>query len=85
MSNSTPVKDGLIPAVIQMMNVWFVNNGCNFMKFVERCFIPCVLPYGSDVTVDVRFKFRRWGETGLHVGSAGSIGSRVTRDADMAR
>ena len=39
-------------------------------NFVERCPIPCVLPHGSDVLVDVRFKIRRWGETGLHVGSA---------------
>ena len=32
-------------------------------NFVERCPIPFVL-------VDVRFNIRRWGETGLHVGSA---------------
>ena len=49
MSNSTPAKNGLIPAVVQMMSAWLVNNGCNFMKFVERCFVPHVLPYGSDV------------------------------------
>ena len=35
MSNSTPIKNGLIPAVVQMMSAWLVNNGCNFMKFVE--------------------------------------------------
>ena len=33
--DETPVKNGLIPAVVQMMSAWFVNNGCNFMKFVE--------------------------------------------------
>ena len=35
------------------------------------------------------FKIRGWDETGLHVGSArrfgGSIGTLVTKDADMAR
>ena len=34
------------------------------------------------------FKIRGWDETGLHVGSArrfgGSIGTLVTKDADMA-
>ena len=30
MSNSKTVKNGLIPAVVQMMITWFVNNGCNF-------------------------------------------------------
>ena len=39
--------------------------------------------------MDVRFKIQGWGETGLHVGSAccfgSSIGSLVTRDADVAR
>ena len=53
----------------------FVNNGCNFMKFVERSFVPRVLSHGSDVLV--RFKIRRWGETGLLVGSAFSFGSSI--------
>ena len=26
--------------IVQMKSVWFINNGCDFMKFVERCFIP---------------------------------------------
>ena len=39
MSNSTPVKNGLIPAgaqmmVMMMMSAWFVNDGCDFVKFV---------------------------------------------------
>ena len=36
MPNSTPVKNGLIPAVVQVMSAWFVNNGYTFMKFVQR-------------------------------------------------
>ena len=34
MSDSTPVKNGLIPAGAQMMSAWLVNDGCDFMKFV---------------------------------------------------
>ena len=34
MSNLTPVKNRLIPVVVQMMSAWFDNDGCNFMKFV---------------------------------------------------
>ena len=41
-----------------MKSVGFINNGCNFVKFVERCLIPRVLPYGSDVFVNVRLKIR---------------------------
>ena len=37
MSDSTLslVKNGLIPAVVQMMSACFVNNGCNCMKFMK--------------------------------------------------
>ena len=45
------VKNRLIQAVVQMTSAWFVKNGCNVMKFVERCLIPSVLPYGSHVFV----------------------------------
>ena len=55
MSDSTPVKNKLIPAVAQMMSAWLVNDGCDFVKLVKWCLIPCVLPHGSDVFVDVRF------------------------------
>ena len=89
MSNSTPVKNRLIPAVVQVMSVWFVNNGCNFMKFVEWCLVPHILPYGSDVFVNVRFKIRGSGETWLHLGSVcsfgSSIGSLVTRNESLDR
>ena len=34
MSDSTPVKNGLIPAGVQMMSAWLVNDGCDFVKFV---------------------------------------------------
>ena len=89
MSNSTPVKNRLIPVVVQMMSAWFVYDGCYFVKFLKWCLIPCVLPQGSDVFVDVRFKIQGWGYTGPHVGSArcfgSSIGTLVTRDADVAR
>ena len=87
MSNSRPVKNRLIPAVVQMTSVSFVDDGCNFMTFVEQCLIPSVLSYGSDVFVDFGFKIREWGETELHVGSAcsfgSSIGSLVSRDAQI--
>ena len=33
MSDSTPVKNGLIPAGAQM-SAWLVNDGCDFVKFV---------------------------------------------------
>ena len=33
---------GLIPAVVRVMSVWFVN-ACNFMKFVEWCLFPRVI------------------------------------------
>ena len=33
MSDSTPVKNGLIPAGAQMRSAWLVNDGCDFMKF----------------------------------------------------
>ena len=36
-----------------MMSAWFVNSECNFMKFVELCLVPCVLPDGQG-----------WGEKG---------------------
>ena len=32
MSNATPVKNGLIPAVVQTMSAWVANDGCDFMK-----------------------------------------------------
>ena len=34
MSDSTPVKNGLIPVGAQMMSAWLVNDGCDFVKFV---------------------------------------------------
>ena len=34
MSDSTPVKNGMIPADAQMMSAWLVNDGCDFVKFV---------------------------------------------------
>ena len=34
MSDSTPVKNRLIPAGAQMMSAWLVNDGCDFVKFV---------------------------------------------------
>ena len=34
MSDSTPVKNRLIPAGAQMMSAWLINDGCDFMKFV---------------------------------------------------
>ena len=71
-----------------MATEWFFKNGCNFMKIVSWCLVPCVLPYGSDVLVDVRFKIRGWGEKGLHVVSAccyGSyVGTLLTWDANVA-
>ena len=30
MSNSTPVKNGLIPAVAEMMSTCLANDGCDF-------------------------------------------------------
>ena len=39
MSDSTPVKNGLIPAVAQMMRAWLVNAGCDFVKFVKWCLV----------------------------------------------
>ena len=35
MPDSTPVKNGLVPAGAQMMSAWLVNDGCDFMKFEE--------------------------------------------------
>ena len=32
MPDSTPVKNGLVPAGAQMMSAWLVNDGCDFMK-----------------------------------------------------
>ena len=32
MSNSTPVKNGLISAGVQMMSGWLVKDGCDFVK-----------------------------------------------------
>ena len=52
---SKNTKNKLISAVAQMMSAWLVNDGCDFMKLVKWCLIPCVLPHGSDVFVDVRF------------------------------
>ena len=34
MSDSTPVKNELIPAGAQMRSAWLVNDGCDFVKFV---------------------------------------------------
>ena len=34
MSDSTPVKNRLIPAGAQMMSAWLIKDGCNFVKFV---------------------------------------------------
>ena len=77
-----------IPVVVPIMSVSF-NNGCDFVNFIKWCFIPHVLPYGSDVFVEVRFKTQGWDETGLHVGSAccfgSSISSLITSDAHVAR
>ena len=33
-AHTTPVKNGLIPAVVQTLSVWLVNDGCDFVKFV---------------------------------------------------
>ena len=35
MSNLTPDKNGLIPAVVQTVSVWFVNRGCNFIRLLS--------------------------------------------------
>ena len=35
MSDSTPGKNKLIPAVAQMMSAWLVNDGCDFVKLVK--------------------------------------------------
>ena len=47
------------------------------------------MAHGGDVFANDGFEIRGWDETGLHVGSArrfgGSIGTLVTKDADMAR
>ena len=61
MSKWTPVKNSLIPAIVQVKIVWFVNNSCNFMKFAEWCFILWVkLPYHMAVMylwmLDLKFK-----------------------------
>ena len=56
MSNSTPVKNGLILAVDQTMGVWFVNDGCNFMKFIEWCLVPCVL---SSIDLTTQYDYHR--------------------------
>ena len=32
MYDSTPVKNGLIPAGAKMMSAWLVNDGCDFVK-----------------------------------------------------
>ena len=55
MSDSTPVKNILIPAVAQMMSVWLVNDGCDFVKLVKWCLISCVLPLGSDAGLQLPF------------------------------
>ena len=63
------------------------------MRFHEVCLVvtrpTCSAIYGGDVFANDGFKIRGWDETGLHVGSArrfgGSIGTLVTKDADMAR
>ena len=74
MSDSTPIKNRLIPAGAQMMSAWLV---------------PRALPHGGDVFENDGFKMRGWDETGLHVGSVrrfgSSIGTLVTADADVAR
>ena len=89
MSDSTPVKNRLIPGGVQMMTAWLVNDGCDFVKFVKWCLVPHVLPHDSDVFANDLFKIRGWDETGLHVSSVcrlgGSIGTLVTTDADVAR
>ena len=36
MSDSTPVKNRLIPAGAQMMSAWLVNDGCDFMKLLTK-------------------------------------------------
>ena len=56
MANTTPVKIGLISVIIHVKSPCVFNNGCNFMKLVAWCFVPRVLPYGSDSLVDGRFK-----------------------------
>ena len=49
MSKSTPVKNGLIPAVVQVKGAGLVECAYDFMKLVEWCFVPFVLPYDTDV------------------------------------
>ena len=48
-----------------------------------------VFCYMAVICLRMMFKIRGWDETGLHIGSAcrfgGSIGTLVTKDADMAR
>ena len=31
-------------------SAWLANNECNFMRFVEQCFVPCVYKYGLVVS-----------------------------------
>ena len=45
MSDSTPVKNRLIPAGVQMTGAWLVNDGCDFVKFVKWCLVPRILPH----------------------------------------
>ena len=52
MFNCSPVKNGLIPAVVQTVSAWFINDGFDFV-FALWCLVPCVLPHGSDVFVHV--------------------------------
>ena len=51
MSNSKPVKNGLIPAGAKMMSAWIVNDG-RWVRFREVCLVvtrpTCSATYGGD-------------------------------------
>ena len=81
MPNSTPVKNGLIAAVVQMMSAWFINTGVVGIAWPFLSGVSCTcLPCGSDVLVNVRFQIRRRGETGgyMTVSSACCFGSSIS-------
>ena len=74
-----PVKNRLVPVIVQVKSAWCVDSECNFMKFVVGCFVPRALPYGSNVFVCVRSKIRGWGETRLHGGSGALLAALSAR------
>ena len=67
------------------MSAWVSNDGFYFVQFVEWCLVPCVLSHGSDVFLSHPEDEVRQGCMSVLRAVDSSIGSLVTRDADVAR